>query len=47
MLPRLEVAAQLKNIGDRAYEYVWFDGSQVLHAPADGRALYGSVRLTL
>lgn len=47
VLPRLEVAAQLKNIGDRAYEYVWFDGSQVLHAPADGRALYGSVRLTL
>jgi iron complex outermembrane receptor protein len=26
---------------------VWFDGTQVLHSPADGRALYGSVRLTL
>jgi iron complex outermembrane receptor protein len=47
VMPRLEVAAQIKNIGDRRYEYVWFDGSQVLHSPADGRALYGSVRLTL
>ncbi|GAA0660888.1 iron complex outermembrane receptor protein [Sphingomonas insulae] len=47
VLPTLEVAAQLKNIGNRRYEYVWFDGSQVLHSPADGRALYGSVRLTL
>jgi iron complex outermembrane receptor protein len=47
VLPRLEIAAQVKNIGDRHYEYVWFDGTQVLHSPADGRALYGSVRLTL
>lgn len=45
--PHLEVAAQLKNIGNRRYEYVWYDGAQVLHSPADGRALYGSVRLTL
>jgi iron complex outermembrane receptor protein len=45
--PHLEVAAQLKNIGNRRYEYVWYDGTQVLHSPADGRALYGSVRLTL
>jgi iron complex outermembrane receptor protein len=47
VLPPLEIAAQVKNIGDRHYEYVWFDGTQVLHSPADGRALYGSVRLTL
>ena len=47
VVPRLEVSAQLKNIGNRHYEYVWFDGNQVLHSPADGRALYGSVRLTL
>jgi iron complex outermembrane receptor protein len=47
VLPRLEVAAQLKNIGNRRYEYVWYDGTQVLHSPADSRALYGSVRLTL
>jgi iron complex outermembrane receptor protein len=47
VLPQLEIAAQVKNIGDRHYEYVWFDGTQVLHSPADGRALYGSVRLTL
>ncbi|MCP3735482.1 TonB-dependent receptor [Sphingomonas sp. RP10(2022)] len=47
VLPKLEVAAQMKNIGDRHYEYVWYDGTQVLHSPADGRALYGSVRLTL
>lgn len=45
--PSLEVAAQLKNIGNRHYEYVWYDGTQALHSPADGRALYGSVRLTL
>ena len=47
VLPALEVAAQVKNIGNRRYEYVWFDGAQVLHSPADSRALYGSVRLTL
>ncbi|MFN3433418.1 MAG: TonB-dependent receptor [Sphingomonas sp.] len=46
-LPKLELAAQLKNIGDNRYEYVWYDGTQVLHSPADRRALYGSVRLTL
>jgi len=43
----VEVAAQLRNIADRHYEYVWYDGTQVLHSPADGRGLYGSVRLTL
>ncbi|MCU6454735.1 TonB-dependent receptor [Sphingomonas sp. A2-49] len=47
MMPRLEVAVQVRNIGDRAYEYVWFDGTQVLHSPAEGRALGGSIRLTL
>ena len=47
VLPQLEVAAQLKNIGNRHYEYVWYDGTHVLHSPADSRALYGSVRLTL
>jgi iron complex outermembrane receptor protein len=47
VLPQLEVAAQLKNLGNRRYEYVWYDGTQVLHSPADSRALYGSVRLTL
>lgn len=45
--PAIEIAAQLKNVGNRHYEYVWYDGSQVLHSPADGRALYGSIRLTL
>jgi iron complex outermembrane receptor protein len=47
VLPQIEVAAQLKNLGNRRYEYVWYDGTQVLHSPADSRALYGSVRLTL
>lgn len=45
--PQLELAAQLKNIGNRHYEYAWYDGTQVLHSPADPRALYGSLRLTL
>ncbi len=36
---------QLKNLTDRYYEYVWYDGAQSLHAPGDGRALYAAVTL--
>jgi iron complex outermembrane receptor protein len=36
---------QLKNLTDRYYEYVWYDGVQSLHAPGDGRALYAAVTL--
>lgn len=42
---RIELSAQLKNLADDRYEYVWYDGTQRLHAPADPRALFGAVRL--
>lgn len=34
---------QVKNLADRYYEYVWWDGAQSLHSPGDGRAFYGAV----
>lgn len=46
LTPRIELSAQLKNLADDHYEYVWYDGAQRLHAPADPRALFGAVRLT-
>ncbi|CAM5251463.1 TonB-dependent receptor OS=Stutzerimonas stutzeri OX=316 GN=CXK95_07900 PE=3 SV=1 [Stutzerimonas stutzeri] len=42
---QLAVDLQLKNLTDRYYEYVWYDGVQSLHAPGDGRALYAAVTL--
>jgi iron complex outermembrane receptor protein len=33
----------VKNALDRYSEYVWHDGAQTLHSPADARALLGSV----
>ncbi len=44
---RIELSAQLKNLADDRYEYVWYDGTQRLHAPADPRSLFGAVRLRL
>ncbi|WP_230771810.1 TonB-dependent receptor [Sphingomonas sp. Leaf4] len=44
--PQIELSAQLKNLADDRYEYVWYDGAQQLHAPADPRSLFGAVRLT-
>lgn len=41
--PRVMLDFQVKNLTDRYYEYVWHDGTQTLHAPGDGRAVYGSV----
>ena len=40
----IEVSAQVRNLTDDAYEYVWFDGTQRLHAPADTRSVFGAVR---
>lgn len=45
VFPRVELSAQVRNLTDDRYEYVWFDGTQRLHAPADPRALYGAVRV--
>ncbi len=47
LTPKIEVSAQLKNLANEHYEYVWYDGTQRLHAPADPRSLFGAVRLTL
>ncbi|WP_082466187.1 TonB-dependent receptor [Sphingomonas sp. Leaf38] len=47
LTPKIEVSAQLKNLANERYEYVWYDGTQRLHAPADPRSLFGAVRLTL
>lgn len=44
--PKAELTLQVKNIGDSRHSYVWWDGAESLHAPADGRAIYGSVRFT-
>ncbi|WP_082474706.1 TonB-dependent receptor [Sphingomonas sp. Leaf343] len=40
----IEVSAQVRNLTDDRYEYVWFDGTQRLHAPADPRSVFGAVR---
>ncbi len=47
LTPTIEISAQLKNLANERYEYVWYDGTQRLHAPADPRSLFGAVRLTL
>ncbi len=40
----IEVSAQVRNLTDDRYEYVWYDGTQRLHAPADPRSVFGAVR---
>jgi len=40
----IEVLAQVRNLTNDPYEYVWFDGTQRLHAPADPRSVFGAVR---
>ncbi|RZT53234.1 iron complex outermembrane receptor protein [Sphingomonas sp. BK036] len=47
LTPKIEISAQLKNLANKRYEYVWYDGTQRLHTPADPRSLFGAVRLTL
>ncbi len=43
--PWLALDFQIRNITDRYYEYVWYDGTQSLHSPADGRAYYLTANL--
>lgn len=45
--PQIEVTGQIRNLTNDRYAYVWWDGDQLLHAPADGRAVYASVRVSL
>jgi iron complex outermembrane receptor protein len=47
LTPAIELSTQVKNLGNARYEYVWWDGTELLHAPADPRALYGAVRVRL
>ncbi len=36
---------QVKNLTNTYWEYAWFDGTQTLHSPGDGRAFYGAVNV--
>ena len=40
----VELSLQLRNLANDRHEYVWYDGTQRLHAPADPRSLAGAVR---
>lgn len=41
----VEFGLAVKNLTDSYYEYVWWDGSQTLHSPANGRNVTASARL--
>ncbi|MEN9373789.1 MAG: hypothetical protein RIR79_1341 [Pseudomonadota bacterium] len=41
----LSVDVQARNLTNQYHEYVWWDGTQSLHAPSAGRSLYASVTL--
>ncbi len=45
MTPALSVELQVRNLFDRYYEYVWWDGAQSLHAPGTPRSVYGTLAL--
>ncbi|WP_298090205.1 TonB-dependent receptor [uncultured Sphingomonas sp.] len=40
----IEALAQVRNLTNDAYEYVWYDGTQRLHAPADPRSVFAAIR---
>ncbi|SEP70368.1 iron complex outermembrane recepter protein [Solimonas aquatica] len=44
--PQLQLEAQVANLTNEHHEYVWWDGTQALHAPAATRAYYGAVKLS-
>ncbi|MEN9683528.1 MAG: hypothetical protein RLZZ427_1279 [Pseudomonadota bacterium] len=43
--PGVELGLTVRNIGNRASEYVWWDGAQTLHSPAARRTITASIRL--
>ncbi len=45
--PELAVSLGVNNLTDDRYDYVWWDGAQTLHSPADGRTLTIAARLRL
>jgi outer membrane receptor protein involved in Fe transport len=36
----VRLGAAVQNAFDRYFEYVWYDGTQTLHSPASGRAVF-------
>jgi len=40
----VELSAQVRNLTNERFEYVWYDGTQRLHAPADPRSVSGAIR---
>ncbi|MGC1271872.1 MAG: TonB-dependent receptor [Croceibacterium sp.] len=42
--PGLELGLAVQNLLDEFHEYVWWDGAQSLHSPADGRTWTASLR---
>jgi iron complex outermembrane recepter protein len=41
---KIELSAEVQNLTDEYSEYVWWDGSQTLHSPGEGRSVIFSVR---
>lgn len=44
--PQIEASLQLQNLTDDAYEYVWWDGSQTLHSPGEGRSITAAIHVS-
>lgn len=42
---KIDLGLSLRNLGNSFYEYVWWDGGQTLHSPANGRNVTASLRL--
>ena len=41
----VELSLSAKNLTNDDYEYVWWDGAQTLHSPADGTNVTAAVRV--
>lgn len=41
----VELSLSAKNLTNEAYEYVWWDGAQTLHSPANGTNVIAAVRV--
>ena len=41
----VELSLTARNITDERYEYVWWDGAQTMHSPADGANVTAAVRM--
>ncbi len=41
----VEASLQVRNLTDRRYAYVWFDGTERLHSPADPRSIAAAIRV--